>query len=139
MTALNVGHFAGSGMGLCPKLPMAFCGRRVPKRPTGFAAHDLPLSTSLSRHFPYHSDKLSRLALPSELSGRRLPCGIKSLAESRTLGAHFAEAIGVLPFSFSSPKTIRLLRWADTVWFDGVVLILQTEEGAMSGQAPSLS
>jgi hypothetical protein len=65
---------------------------------TGFAAHDLPLSTPLSRHFPHHGDKLSRLALPSELIERRTPCGIRNLAEIRTLGARFAEAIGVLPF-----------------------------------------
>jgi hypothetical protein len=31
MTVLNVGHFAGSGVGHAPKRPTVFCVRRVPK------------------------------------------------------------------------------------------------------------
>ena len=95
MTLLIVGRFAGSGVGHVPKCPMDSVCSGGPKHLTGFAAHGLPLSTTLTRHFPYHSDKLSRLAPPSELSGRHSPCGIRSLAEGRTLGAHFAAAIVV--------------------------------------------
>jgi hypothetical protein len=50
----------------------------------------------MTRHSPYHGDKLSRLALPSELIERRSPCGIRSLTDGRARGPHFAEAIGVL-------------------------------------------
>jgi hypothetical protein len=33
MTVLNVGRFAGSGVGHVPERPTGFCSRRVPKRP----------------------------------------------------------------------------------------------------------
>ena len=56
------------------------------------------LATPLTRHFAYRSDKMSRLAPPSELSERHYPCRIRRLADCRALGAHFAEEIGVLPF-----------------------------------------
>jgi hypothetical protein len=45
----------------------------------------------------YHGDKLSRLAPPSELIEIHSPFVIRSLAEGRTLGAHFAVAIGGPP------------------------------------------
>jgi len=44
----------------------------------------------MTRYSSYRSDKLSRLAPTSELIKRHSPCGIRSLAEGRTLGAHFA-------------------------------------------------
>ena len=44
----------------------------------------------MTRHLPYCSDKLSRLAPPSELIECRSPCGIRSLAGGRTIGAHIA-------------------------------------------------
>jgi hypothetical protein len=45
------------------------------------AANSLSHRYSMTRCFPYHSDKLSRLALPSGLIERRPSCGIKDLAE----------------------------------------------------------
>jgi hypothetical protein len=51
----------------------------------------------LTRHSPYCSDKLSRLALPSELCERHSSCGIRRLADGRALGASLAEAFGVFP------------------------------------------
>jgi len=48
--------------------------RRTPYKLTGSA-------DMLTRHLHYRSDKLSRLALPSELIERRSPCGIRSLTE----------------------------------------------------------
>ena len=49
-------------------------------------------------HYPlYNSDKLSRFAPPSELNERHSTYGIRSLAEGRTLGAHFAGVIGGPP------------------------------------------
>jgi len=38
MTLLNAGRFVGGGVGNVPKCPAVFCGKRVPKLPTGFAA-----------------------------------------------------------------------------------------------------
>jgi hypothetical protein len=58
----------------------------------------------MSRQSPYHGDKMSLPALPLILSKRRHACGIRSLAEGRTRGAHFAEDTedtedtNVLPF-----------------------------------------
>jgi len=37
MMALNVGRFAGSGVGNAPNHPTGFCGGRVPKRLTAYA------------------------------------------------------------------------------------------------------
>jgi hypothetical protein len=45
----------------------------------------------LTRHFPYHCDKLSLLALTSELVERHSPCGIRSLAEGGRLAPGFAD------------------------------------------------
>src|SRR5262249_54079186 len=64
-------------------------------------ANSLPLRYRMTRHPPYRGDKLSRPAPPSELSKRRSPCGIRSLAEDRTLGAHFA---GRLAFDLTSKR-----------------------------------
>ena len=63
--------------------------------PSTEGATDCYSLVPLTRHFPYHGDKLSRLAPPSELIERRPPYEIRSLAEGSTLGAHFAEAMGV--------------------------------------------
>jgi hypothetical protein len=49
----------------------------------------------MTHHSPYHGDKLSLFAPPSELVERDSPCGIRSLARGHTPGAYFAEAIGV--------------------------------------------
>src|SRR5215510_16248591 len=49
----------------------------------------------LTRRPFYHGDILSRLAPSSELSECHSFCGIRSLVEGRTIGAYFAEAIGV--------------------------------------------
>jgi hypothetical protein len=117
MTVLNVRRFADSGVGVVPKRPDGFCGRLGPKRPTGFAVTTCHLSNSapietisahslltLTRYDPYGSDKLSRLAPPSELIERHSPCRIRSLAMCRPLGAHFAEAIGCyLTFLLRAP------------------------------------
>lgn len=37
LSVLNVGRLTGLGLGQCPETPHRFCGRRVPKHPTGFA------------------------------------------------------------------------------------------------------
>jgi len=41
MMVLNVGRFAGSGVGNVLERPIVFCGRRVPKRPTRLRPHSL--------------------------------------------------------------------------------------------------
>jgi hypothetical protein len=85
------------------------CGGNVPKYPkfwdVGASRNATQLlwwpansQAPLSLHSPYRSDKMSRLATPLKLSKRHSPCGIRSLAEGRTLGAHFAETTDVLPF-----------------------------------------
>ena len=71
------------------------------------------LTPQMSRQFPHHSDKLSRLAPPSELSRRRPPSGIRSLAGSRTLGAHFAKMFGPHPFFIPQDNSVADL--TDTV------------------------
>jgi hypothetical protein len=102
--ALNVGRLASSGMGIVLKLPKDSAPRRVPNRHRFY--DDLKThSHSMSRHSPYHGDNMSRPALPLKLSKRRHACGIRSLAEGRTRGAHFAESTDVLPFKI----IIRLL------------------------------
>ena len=51
---------------------------------------------TLTRQFPYHGDKLSRLAPPFELIERRPPCGTRSLSKGGRL-APILRAEGVLP------------------------------------------
>jgi len=51
------------------------------------------LPPPLTPHLPYSSDKLTRLAPPSELVERHSPLGIRSLAKSLMLGAYFADGI----------------------------------------------
>jgi hypothetical protein len=48
----------------------------------------------MTRHSPYHGDKLSRLALSSEMSEQRALCGIRCLVEGRTPGAYIAVIFG---------------------------------------------
>jgi len=50
----------------------------------------------MARHPSYLSDKLSRLAPPSASVKGHSPCGIMSLAEGRTLGAHVAGRLAYL-------------------------------------------
>jgi hypothetical protein len=94
-------------VGRVPKRLIGFCGSRVPKRPTGYVArrHANP-PTPLTRHRPCRSDKLSRLAPPSELIKRHPPCGIRSLAEGRRRGAHFAEMFGANPFFIPQDNSV---------------------------------
>jgi hypothetical protein len=69
MTVLNKGHFARLGVGRVPKCPTSLGRRRVPKYPNRTVRHEangLSPRYRLTRHFLYHSDKLSRLALPSD-------------------------------------------------------------------------
>ncbi len=40
MTVLNVGHFAGFGVGQCPEIPQHWECERVPECPTGFPAQE---------------------------------------------------------------------------------------------------
>jgi hypothetical protein len=87
--------FRRFGLGKCPETPYGCRPGRVSKCPTGFAAHDLPLSTPLTHHSSYQGDKLSRLALPPELVECHSSCGISRLAAACKPGAYFAEAIGV--------------------------------------------
>ena len=49
----------------------------------------------LTRHFPYHGDKLSRLAPPFELTPASLTLWNQEFSGRRADGAHVAEAIGV--------------------------------------------
>jgi hypothetical protein len=58
----------------------------------------------MTRHSSYRSDKLSRLALSSEMSERDHPCGIRCLVEGRMPGAYFALMFGAN--LFLSPKLI---------------------------------
>jgi hypothetical protein len=69
--------------------------------------------TPLTRHSPYHRDKLSRLAPPPELIERHSTCGIRSLAEGRRRGAHFAEMFGAHPFFI--PQDNSVADMTDTV------------------------
>src|SRR5262249_10547417 len=70
-------------------IPRSDMRRRVPKRPTcrGTACK---LTAPVTRHHPYRSDKLSRIALPFGLVECHSHCVIRSLAEDRTRGAHVA-------------------------------------------------
>jgi hypothetical protein len=57
--ALNVGRLASSGMGIVLKLPKDSAPRRVPNRHS-FCDDLKTHSHSMSRHSPYHGDKMSR-------------------------------------------------------------------------------
>lgn len=49
--ALNVGRFAGRGVGNAPKHPIGFCGSLVPKRPTSaVTTYHLPDSAPIEPH-----------------------------------------------------------------------------------------
>ena len=84
MTTLNLGRFAGSGIGNVPERPDIGEFWRVPNRLNRTVRHEancLSHRYGMTRCFPYQSDKLSRLALPSGLIERRPSCGIRDLAE----------------------------------------------------------
>ena len=67
-----------------------FSVQASPETPQSFWDATAIPRNRMTRHPPYRSDNLSRLTPPSELIKRHSPCGIRSLAEGRTLGAHFA-------------------------------------------------
>src|SRR5262245_61588782 len=82
-------------------------GMRPVRRGVNFGAHRKRVRqpayspVPLTRLSHYNGDKLSRLAPPSKLIKCQSPCGIRSLAEGRTLGAHFA---GRLAFDLPSKR-----------------------------------
>jgi hypothetical protein len=93
---LNSGHFAGSSVWHVQKRHKVLSAgvyRNASQMSWRQELYNMP--TPLTRYLSYHSDKLSRLALPSELSEHHSPCGIRSLAEGCAIGAHFAEAANV--------------------------------------------
>src|SRR5262245_27055336 len=87
MMSLNVWPFAGSGMGIVPKRPTGFMvgASRNVLEVAVMACKFTRSADTLTRQFPYNSDKLSRLAPPFKLIERRPPCGTKSLAKGGRL------------------------------------------------------
>src|SRR5262245_1789128 len=97
MTGVECGTFRRFWGGACPETPRGFGAQARPETPHRLRWRPVNSPAPLTRHPLYHSDKLSRLAPTSELIERHSPYGIRSLAEGRTLGAHFAGAIGGPP------------------------------------------
>jgi hypothetical protein len=69
---------------VAPKCPIVF----VKPRPANSPA-------PLTRHFSYHSDKLSRLALPSESGEYDSPCKIRSLPEGERMAPILPELLAL--------------------------------------------
>jgi hypothetical protein len=79
---LNVGHFAGLGMGYVPKRHADSAPRRVPKRHICFVTPcPCKLTGSVDTPFRFHSDKLSRLRATVRIERASSYCGVGSLAE----------------------------------------------------------
>src|SRR5262245_22849219 len=97
MTGVECRKFRRFWRRSCPETPREFGAQARPETPHRLRWRPVNSTAPLTRHPLYHSDKLSRPAPPSELIIRHSPYGIRSLAEGRTLGAHFAGVIGGPP------------------------------------------
>ena len=75
---VKIRAFRRFGCGQCPEIPHSCWRKRVSKRRTGFATPSVNSPAALTLNFPYHGDKLSRLAPPSELNEHPSSCGIRS-------------------------------------------------------------
>jgi len=76
MTVLNASRFAGSGVGYVPERPTleSVDPARNASQVAVMACKFTGSVDTPTRQFPYHSDKLSRLAPPFNLIERRPPC-----------------------------------------------------------------
>ena len=81
----------------CPETPRGFSMKSCPETPHKLLCRPVNSPAPPTHHSLYNSDKLSRLATPSGLIERDSTYGIRSLAEDRTPGAHFAGVIGGPP------------------------------------------
>src|SRR5215468_9465246 len=90
MTGVECRTFRRSWGGACPETPRGFGAQARPETPHRLRWRPVNSPAPLTRHPLYYSDKLSRLAPPSELIVRYSPYRIRGLAEGRTPGAHFA-------------------------------------------------
>jgi hypothetical protein len=88
-----------------PKMSIRFMVAVFPNR-FGSVRHPAISQTPLTRHPPYHSDKLSRLALPSESVERHSPCGIRNLGEGGPLAPVLPRKLALVRFQAMPYKAI---------------------------------
>ena len=97
ITGAEYRTFRGFWHGACPETLRGFSVQACPETPHRLLCQPVNSPAPPTHHALYNSDKLSRLAPPSGLIELHSTYGIRRLAESRTLGAHFAGVIGGPP------------------------------------------